>query len=78
MGKGGKEREYIWKHLASIFHTGVFCLKGDECISYEENLVYNPLYNSETLRNALRDSVGGDRGRRHAGCGLLAQRFLYQ
>ncbi len=61
MNQCTKEREYILKHLASIFHTGVFCLRGDECIPYEENPAYNPLYNSEALRGALRDSAGAQR-----------------
>lgn len=46
-------QNYIFNHLAGIFHTGVFCLKEEGLISYEENPEYNPIYNNEVLRNTL-------------------------
>lgn len=46
-------QNYIFNHLAGIFHTGVFCLKEERLISYEENPEYNPIYNNEVLRNTL-------------------------
>lgn len=48
-----KEQEYILNHMAGVFHTGVFCLKEDRCIPYEENPEYNPVYNNEALRSSL-------------------------
>lgn len=53
MDKSAKEQEYILGHLACIFHTGIFCLRQDFCISYEENPEYNPLYHYEPLRREL-------------------------
>lgn len=47
------DQKYILNHLASIFHTGVFCQKEEQLISYEENPEYNPLYNNKTLRLTL-------------------------
>lgn len=46
-------QEYILSHLASIFHTGVFCLWGERLLFYEENPEYNPIYNNENLRLML-------------------------
>lgn len=46
-------QNYIFNHLAGIFHTGVFCLKEEGLISYEESPEYNPIYNNEVLRNTL-------------------------
>lgn len=47
------DRKYILNHMAGVFHTGVFCQKEDQLISYEENPDYNPIYNNESLRLAL-------------------------
>lgn len=52
-GNNTKEQEYILDHMAGVFHTGVFCLKEDQCIPYEENPEYNPIYNNEALRLSL-------------------------
>lgn len=41
--------KYILNHLAGIFHTGVFCLREEQLISYEENPEYNPIYNNQAL-----------------------------
>lgn len=46
-------QKYILSHLASIFHTGIFSLKEEQLISYEESPEYNPIYNNETLRFSL-------------------------
>lgn len=43
-------QDYVLRHLAGIFHTGVFGLCGNHLISYEESPEYNPLYNIEALR----------------------------
>lgn len=53
-----KEQEYILDHMAGVFHTGVFCLKEDQCIPYEENPEYNPIYNNEALRLSLTRAAG--------------------
>ena len=46
-------QEYILSHLAGIFHTGVFCLRGEQLCFYEENPEYNPIYNDENFRLTL-------------------------
>lgn len=53
-----KDDKYIFTHLASIFHTGVFILQGDQLISYEENPEYNPIFNNENLRSELLHNAG--------------------
>lgn len=58
MDKNTNEQKYILSHLAGIFHTGVFCLREEGLVSYEENPEYNPVYNSEALR--LRMVSGAD------------------
>ena len=47
------DQKYILSHLSGVFHTGVFCQKEDQLISYEENPEYNPIYNNEALRLSL-------------------------
>lgn len=50
-------QKYILSHLASIFHTGIFCLQEEQLISYEENPEYNPIYNNETFRFSLTEGT---------------------
>lgn len=45
--------EYMMKHFAGVFHTGVFCQRGDQLFSYEENPEYNPIYGNEQFRLSL-------------------------
>lgn len=45
--------KYMLSHLAGIFHTGVFCQREHELISYEEEPEYNPVFGNETLRRTL-------------------------
>lgn len=49
--------KYILTHLASIFHTGIFCLKEEQLISYEESPEYNPIYNNKTFRFSLTEGT---------------------
>ncbi len=59
MNRNSKEQStYILRHLAAVFHTGVFCLQGEDLTSYEENAEYNPLTTSESLRQSL--TTGAD------------------
>lgn len=51
------EQKYILNHFAGIFHTGVFCQQENQCITYEENPEYNPIYKDETLRFTLSRSA---------------------
>ncbi len=51
------DQKYILSHLASIFHTGVFCLQEEQLISYEENPEYNPVYNNEGFRLTLTSAA---------------------
>lgn len=46
-------QQYILSHLAGVFHTGVFCLRENQFVSYEENPQYNPLYSNEAFRLTL-------------------------
>lgn len=39
-------------------HTGIFALKGEELVSYEENPQYNPLYVNADLRRRLEEVAG--------------------
>ncbi|MCD8154890.1 MAG: AraC family transcriptional regulator [Clostridiales bacterium] len=55
------DQEYLFRHLAGIFHTGVFYLCENQLISYEENPEYNPLYNNEVLRLKIADSSDSQR-----------------
>lgn len=57
MRKNGREQDYILGHLAGVFHTGVFCLKQEDCIYYEENPEYNPLYHCDALWHELMRSA---------------------
>lgn len=50
-------QQYILSHLASVFHTGVFCLKGSQLIPYEENPEYNPIYNHDGFCSNLAGSA---------------------
>lgn len=50
-------QKYILRHLADIFHTGVFCLQEEQLISHEENSGYNPIYKNEELCLALIHSA---------------------
>ncbi|MCD8077634.1 MAG: hypothetical protein LUE63_04550 [Lachnospiraceae bacterium] len=54
-----EQSTYIFRHLAAVFHTGVFCLQGEELTSYEENAEYNPLMTGFTIFTA-----SGSSGRR--------------
>ncbi len=47
------DQKYLFSHLAGVFHTGVFCLREEEVISYEENPEYNPIYKNEPFRLSL-------------------------
>lgn len=51
------DQKYILNHLASIFHTGIFCLQEEQLISYEENPEYNPVYNNEGFRLTLTSAA---------------------
>ena len=46
-------QQYILSHLAGVFHTGVFLLRENQLVSYEENPQYNPLYSDEAFRLTL-------------------------
>lgn len=47
-------QQYILSHLAGVFHTGVFLLRENQLVSYEENPQYNPLYSDEAFRLGRR------------------------
>lgn len=51
-------QEYMLCHLAGVFHTGVFCQKKGQLISYEDNPEYNPIYSNEALRISLIHRTG--------------------
>lgn len=57
MDKNTNEQKYILSRLAEIFHTGVFCLREERLVSYEENPEYNPVYNNESFRFRLMQSA---------------------
>lgn len=46
-------QSYLYSHLSGVFHTGLFCIRDGQLISYEESPEYNPLYENEALRQAL-------------------------
>lgn len=46
---------YLLHHIARIFHTGIFAVRGEQLLPYEGNPEYNPIYGSETLRLTLTD-----------------------
>lgn len=46
-------KKYILSHFACVFHTGVFCQKESQVLSYEENPEYNPIYSNEVFRLSL-------------------------
>lgn len=45
---------YTFRQMASVFHTGIYCLKDGQLTSFEENPEYNPLYCGEQLREQLQ------------------------
>lgn len=53
-----QDQKYILRHLADIFHTGVFFFQESQMISYEESPEYNPIYNNEALRVKLTCNTG--------------------
>lgn len=52
-----KRNDYALKQLTHLLHTGVFCMKEKELISYEENSKYNPLYENRELLNILMEKA---------------------
>lgn len=52
-----KKNNYALRQLTHLLHTGVFCLKNEELISYEENPKYNPLHENRELLISLMEKA---------------------
>lgn len=48
-----EKQKYTFVQLSHLLHIGIFCLRDQKLISYEENPRYNPLYENQKLREHL-------------------------
>lgn len=55
--KAADGQKYIFRHLAGVFHTGVFCLCDGRLDYFEESPEYNPVYQNKEFRLALARSA---------------------
>jgi AraC-like DNA-binding protein len=46
-------QKYTFVQLSHLLHTGIYCLREQKLISYEENPRYNPIYENRELREYL-------------------------